>query len=84
MAGGAVEAEVTENMSVRHLPALVTSVPVVPPCIMSIKALPTVSVNVEGPVMTKVSKSSLNWQILLLQGHIFKAQLPASDPWDSK
>lgn len=59
MDGGAVDVEVTEKMSVRHLPALVDgSPPVYPVSPLSVCVEDTVVV--DGPVIEKVSKSSLN------------------------
>ena len=78
MAGGAVEADVTAKVSVRHRPALVVAAPVA--ASMPLAELPMVSVTVEGPVMTKVSKSSLSWQMLSLHGQILSAQFPLSEP----
>ena len=78
MAGGAVEPDVTAKVSVRHRPALVVGCPAA--ASMPLAELPIVSVTVEGPVMTKLSKSSLNWQMLSLHGQILSAQFPLSEP----
>lgn len=69
-------------MSVKHRLAAVPGCPPVAGC--PAYHFPTEVVSVEGPLMTKVSKSNLNWQMLVLTGQILTAQLPDSEPPDSK
>lgn len=62
MTGGALpDGLVTWKVSVRHCPSVVTSRPFrLTPTRLSKRASPTVVVNVLGPLMTKLLKSSLN------------------------
>lgn len=69
-------------MSVKHLLATVPGCPPEEGC--PAIHFPTEVVDVDGPLMIKVSKSNRNWQILVLTGQIFKEQLPDSEPLDSK
>jgi hypothetical protein len=75
-------AVVTENVSVRHCEAVEAPLPAVLGA--PFKILTVVVAKVLGPVMTKVLKSNLSWQMLLLQGQIRALQLPAVTPLDSK
>ena len=73
------------NRSVKQLVAPLAAVP--PPTVVMVapfrKAV-LVTVEVEGPVIEKVSKSSLIWQMLLLIGHTLETQFPLSSPPLSK
>jgi hypothetical protein len=74
---------VTENESVRHWDARdakTSDMALTPP----FKILVAVVVNVLGPVMTCVIKSSLNWQIVVLHGQMVALQFPDVTPLDSK
>ena len=84
MAGGAVlPGVVTVNISVKHWEAVVNPVAEINPRAFSV--LRNETVEVDGPVMTKSTKSRRNWQILLLAGHTFRVQPPGEVlPLDSK
>lgn len=78
-----------ENESVLHLVTVVagkelatTPLGVGVPAPFKSKA--TLKVIVEGPVMTKLVKSNLNWHIFSLAGHILNLQDPISFPCDTK
>ena len=72
-----------ENVSVWHWVVSATSTP--PGLNAPANINPTETELVEGPVMTKLLKSSRIWQMLSLQGQILALQLPvATDVDESK
>ena len=71
----------TENESVAHWEAKVAAPP---PAFGAPLSISKVAVAVDGPAMTKVSKSNLSWQTLLLAGQTVAEQPPAENPFDSK
>ncbi len=78
---------VTVNQSVRHRVCRFMGAPT--PVFSARSPLRTepifnVVVAVSGPVMEKVLKSSLSWQMLLLQGQIMREHSPISEPVDTK
>ena len=60
--GARFPGDVTENVSVRHWPALAAGTPA-PEVTMPLTVVATLSIAVEGPVMEKVVKSKRNWRI---------------------
>lgn len=74
---------VTRKVSVAHLDACENSFPLACSKLVPI-AFPTDNVRVEGPEMTKVWKSSLIWQMLLLALQILALHLPVEAVMTSK
>lgn len=79
--GDAPPGFVTENVSVRHLLRWVIPGPIAR-CWPN-SAFPMDTVDVDGPLMTNVSKSSLNWHTFLWHLQISTLHAPISLPVDS-